>query len=75
MHQVDINEAKTNLSDLVKEAMSGVEVVITKDDQPIVKLVPLPQGKPRPHFGSGKSLITMADDFEAPLADFDDYMR
>jgi antitoxin (DNA-binding transcriptional repressor) of toxin-antitoxin stability system len=36
--------------------MRGVEVVITKDDLPVVKLVPLPRAKPRPQFGSAKGL-------------------
>lgn len=75
MPQVDIDEAQTHLPDLVEVAMSGVEVVITKDDRPLVKLVPLAQAKPRPQFGSAAGLITMSDDFDAPLEDFNDYMR
>jgi hypothetical protein len=35
-----------------------------------VKLVPLAQTKPRPQFGSAAGLITMSDDFDAPLEDF-----
>jgi prevent-host-death family protein len=41
MHQVDLEEAKTHLPDLVEAAISGIEVVLTKDDRPVVKLVPL----------------------------------
>jgi hypothetical protein len=34
-----------------------------------------PKEKPRPVFGSGKdAILYMADDFDAPLEDFADYM-
>ncbi len=75
MQQVDIEEAKAHLPDLVEAAMSGVEVVITKGDRPVVKLVPLAQSKPHPRFGSAAGLITMSEDFDAPLEDFKDYMK
>lgn len=74
VHQVNIEEAQTHLPDLVEAAISGVEVVITKDDRPVVKLVPLSQSKPHPQFGSAAGLITMSEDFDAPLEDFKDYM-
>lgn len=31
--------------------------------------------KPRPKFGSAKGTFVMADDFEAPLEDFKEYMN
>lgn len=70
MHQVSIEEAKTTLPDLIEEAVGGDEVLIAKDDQHIVKLVPVSGTKPSPQFGSAKGLITMAQDFDAPLEDF-----
>ena len=75
MHQVDIEEAKAHLLDLVEAAMSGIEVVLTKDNRPVVKLVPLAPSMPRPRFGSAAGLITMSEDSDAPLADFKDYMK
>jgi hypothetical protein len=30
---------------------------------------------PQPQFGSAKGLITMSDDFDEPLEDFEEYMR
>jgi len=73
MHQVSIEEAKTTLPDLIEAAVSGDEVLIAKDDQHIVKLVPVSGTKPVPQFGSAEGLITMAEDFDAPLKDFDEY--
>jgi len=75
MQQVNIEEAKTHLPDLIDAAINGEEVVIAKDKQHAVKLVPVPQSRPRPQFGSAKGLITMSDDFDEPLKDFEEYMR
>jgi antitoxin (DNA-binding transcriptional repressor) of toxin-antitoxin stability system len=75
MHQVTIEEAKTNLPDLIDAAVNGEEVVIAKDEERLVKLVPVPYSKSRPRFGSARGLITMAEDFDAPLEDFEEYMR
>jgi prevent-host-death family protein len=73
MHHVNIEEAKDHLPDLIDAAVKGEEIVITKDDQHRVKLVPIQKTKPRPLFGSGKGLITMSDDFDEPLKDFEEY--
>ena len=75
MHQVSIEEARTTLPDLIEAAVGGDEVLIAKDDQSIVKLVPVSRTKPVPQFGSAKGLIAMAADFDAPLEDFDEYVE
>ena len=74
MHQITVEDAKSNLPDLIDAAINGEEVVITKDDQHIVKLVPVSRVKPRPQFGSAKGLISLSDDFDEPLEDFADYI-
>ena len=76
MTQVTIQEARARLPDLVDAAVKGEEVVITHDNQPIMKLVAIQTpAKPRPQFGSAKdTILYMADDFEAPLEDFEEYM-
>ena len=73
MRRVTLDEAQTHLRDLIAAALNGEEVVITTDDRPAVRLVPVEQPKPRPRFESAKGLIFMADDFDDPLPDFDDY--
>ena len=65
MHQVDIAEAVQALPDLIKEAMNGEEVVITQENQPLVKLSPIEQPKQqRIQAGSTKGMIWMSDDFD-----------
>ncbi len=65
-----------HLSDLIDAAVNGEEVVIAKDEQHLVKLMPVSRvNASRPQFGSAKGLITMSDDFDEPLEDFEEYMR
>jgi antitoxin (DNA-binding transcriptional repressor) of toxin-antitoxin stability system len=66
MQQVTIDEAKAHLPDLIEAALNGVEVVIAKDEQSVVKLVPVIQSKPQSKFGSAQGLITISDDFDNP---------
>lgn len=73
-YQVDITEALHRLLDLIQAAEQGEEVIITRNQRPLVQLVPLHQPDNRPQFGSARGLITMADDFDAPIDDFREYM-
>lgn len=75
MHQVTIHEAKTNLSRLIQAALAGEEVIIAKGKQPLVKLVVVPELRQQRRIGGAEGvIISMADDFDAPLADFEEYM-
>jgi prevent-host-death family protein len=70
--QYNLAEAKARLSSVVREVLSGTEVVIAKDNKPLVRLVPV-SGARRRAPGSAKGQITIAPDFDAPLDDFADY--
>jgi len=72
--QVNFDEAKARLLDLIDAALRGETVFIVKENQPVVQLIPVAQPKPR-LFGSAKELITMTDDFDAPLAGFGEYQE
>jgi prevent-host-death family protein len=67
MEQVNIHEAKTNLSRLVDRVAAGAEIVIAKAGKPLAKLVPYTSGKRKA--GLLKGQIKIADDFDAPLSD------
>ncbi|MCP9493387.1 MAG: type II toxin-antitoxin system prevent-host-death family antitoxin [Pyrinomonadaceae bacterium MAG19_C2-C3] len=73
MQHVNLDEARENLSVLIEAALMGEEVVITKDGQTAVRLTPVSQ--PKPQFGSAKGIVTFADDFDAPLEDFEPYTK
>ena len=40
MHVSNINDAKTNLSQLIKRALAGDEIVIARANEPLVRLEP-----------------------------------
>jgi prevent-host-death family protein len=69
MTQVDIQQAKERLSELIERAVRGEEVVISENELPLVKLAPI-AGRRRCQFGSPKGLITMTKDFEDFIEDF-----
>ena len=75
MIDVNIHEAKTQLSRLIKAAIDGQEVVISKRNKPVARLVPVEPVKVERNLGwAGEDGLWMADDFDAPLEDFASYM-
>ena len=76
MLTVTIHQAKTHLSKLIQKALAGEEIIIAKGKQPLVRLVVLPEACPQRRIGGAKGMVTfMAADFDAPLKDFQEYMR
>ena len=73
VNKVNIHEAKTHLSRLIQEVLDGGEVVIARDNVPLVQLVLLDSAKSARILGTAKGKVTLAADFDEPLADFDDY--
>lgn len=75
MSKFNIAEAKSRFSELVQKAMLGEEVVISKDNKPVVKLVPLDRPKRPRKPGSGKGqILKIAPDFDATPKEFEDYL-
>lgn len=75
MTQINIAEAKAHFSEIIQKALMGEEIIIAKGHRPLVKLVPLakPDKKRKPG-SAAKQVLYVADDFDAPLDDFKDYM-
>ncbi|MGQ3053216.1 MAG: type II toxin-antitoxin system Phd/YefM family antitoxin [Roseateles sp.] len=75
MSQHNIAEAKAQFSDLVQRALAGEDIVIAKDNRPLLRLVPLDsaRGPRQPGSARGSRVLKMADDFDAPLDDFAAY--
>ncbi len=51
MNQVNIHEAKTHFSKLVKAASEGKTTIIARAGKPVAKLVPLDEKKPKRRLG------------------------
>jgi len=71
---VTIHEAKTQFSKLVRRAEAGEEIVVRRGREPVARIVPLEKHRGVQGFGSMKGEIRIAEDFDAPLEDFAEYM-
>jgi prevent-host-death family protein len=69
----NVAEAKAQFSDLVRKALAGEEVIIAKDNKPLLKLVPIDGPRQPRKPGSAKGKIRMAPDFDRTPDDFEDY--
>jgi antitoxin (DNA-binding transcriptional repressor) of toxin-antitoxin stability system len=66
---VTVQETEGHLLELIALVEQGEEVVITHDDQPKVKLVPLVKLPPKRMFGQHRGQVWMSPDFDDPLPD------
>lgn len=69
MSQVNVHEAKTHLSKLLMRVEAGEEIIISKAGKPIARLVPWRQNVKQRTPGLDRGLLTVPDDFDAPLPD------
>jgi prevent-host-death family protein len=75
MPTYNIAELKAHLSNLVNRALAGEEVIVARDNRPLLKLVPIesPPAKRKP--GSARNLVKVAADFDATPPDLVEYTR
>ncbi len=66
---VNIDEAKTHLSQLLNRALRGEEVIIAKAGKPVARLVPFEEAPARRRPGTARGTISISPDFDAPLPD------
>ena len=71
MPQFNMAEAKARFSELVQKAMLGEEVIVAKENKPVVKIVPIKPVKRKPGTGEG---IWMSPVFDEPLDNFRAYV-
>ena len=64
---VNIHDAKTNFSKLIKQVLKGADIIIAKDGKPLVRLVVYSESVSERHGGQLKGLIKINEDFDAPL--------
>ena len=73
MPRYNVAEAKAKFSELVRRAVAGEDVVLSRDNKPLLKLVPVARAARRRTPGSAKGRIWIAKDFDRPLDDFKAY--
>lgn len=74
MSTVTIEDAQARLAELIAQLAPGEEVIITRDAQPVAKLVSQVSDKPQPVFGRGKGKIRIVSEDDEHLKDFAEYM-
>ena len=72
---VTVEEAQARLPELINQLAAGEEVVITRDEQPVAKLIAQqpPARKPR-RPGALKGILVVHAEDDEHLKDFEDYM-
>jgi prevent-host-death family protein len=66
MTSVGVHEAKTHLSDLLRRAESGEDVVICRGSTPVARLVPI-VGTGKRRLGADDGRFVIPEDFNDPL--------
>ncbi|MFI4956293.1 MAG: type II toxin-antitoxin system Phd/YefM family antitoxin [Gammaproteobacteria bacterium] len=61
---IEIEYAKTHLSELIKRAQNGEEVILCESGTPLAMLVPYPVSKGPRKLGLWAGKIKIADDFD-----------
>jgi prevent-host-death family protein len=64
--QFNIHEAKTQLSRIIARVENGEEIVISRDGEPVAKVVPILRRVHRTSEGSLKGRLVLGDDWDSP---------
>jgi prevent-host-death family protein len=64
--EVNVHEAKTHLSRLLRRVAGGEEIVIARAGVPVARLVPVEE-RPKRVFGGDRGRFEVPEDFDAPL--------
>jgi antitoxin (DNA-binding transcriptional repressor) of toxin-antitoxin stability system len=74
MIKLTLNEAHSQLSDLLKAASKGEQVIIQNHEGQDFQLISLPPTVKHPQYGSAKGIVKMLDNFDDPIEEFEEYM-
>ena len=69
MKEINIYEAKTNLSKIINDVLEGEEIIIGRAGLPLVKIVPIGNKKKNRIPGLFKNYIEFSKDIDKPLPD------
>jgi antitoxin (DNA-binding transcriptional repressor) of toxin-antitoxin stability system len=74
MQTLPVEQAEGHLAEIIDKLSPGEEVILTRDDKPVAKLIGTPGEKPRPLPGCGKGMLTIISEDDDHLKDFAEYM-
>lgn len=61
-HVVNTHEAKSRLSELIREAENGIEVIVARNGAPVAKIIPWPPPRPPRVAGAWAGRVELPDD-------------
>jgi len=69
---IEISEAQSQFQQVIAAALRGEEVILTQDQQPVVKITGILTDLAPRRPGSAEGMIWMSDDFNDSFEDFTD---
>ena len=69
---IAVDEVQSRLKDLIANLGPDDEIVITQNNRPVARLVP--SRNSRATFGNCKGMLTVVEEDDEHLAEFEDYM-
>jgi len=67
MTSVTVQEAQTQLAQLIEQAAGGEEVIIASDSATPMRLTPVARGFPKRRLGLLEGVYTVPDDIDTPF--------
>jgi len=67
MSKINVHEAKTRFSGLLRRVAAGEEITIANRGVPVARLVPVPAEQGARKLGTLRGQVFIPDDFDAPL--------
>jgi prevent-host-death family protein len=73
VHIIDAAEAEAQFAEVLRRVQDGEEVLVTRANEPVARIVPATAHVRKPRFGAARGLLHVRDDFDEPLDDFAPY--
>jgi antitoxin (DNA-binding transcriptional repressor) of toxin-antitoxin stability system len=70
MQTLTVEQAEAHFTEIIDKLAPGEEIVLTRNDRPVAKLV----GTPRPVPGRGKGMLSIISEDDDHLKDFVEHM-
>ena len=74
MQTLSVEQAEGHLTEIIDKLSPGEEIVLTRNDRAVAKLIGTPHETPRPLPGRGKGMLTVISEDDDHLKDFAEYM-
>ena len=74
MQTIPIEQAQGQLGEILDQLLPGEEIVLTRNDRPVGRLVREAGERPCPMPGRGKGMLTVLSEDDDHLKDFTEYM-